>query len=403
MRTYNLLSGELAEAFDNSVEIFKTVLRVSVFLNRRFGMFRKYVLAFCVVLLSVSFFLPAGANAQESDYVPALGRIYVQQVETAEANACVTIVPLNPVTEQTITIQTPAYWIWAPMIIARGPQCIPIPDDLIGAVGILSANDFVVPISSDDVTSFQAIGEAMFNQLTYNLNPTIDHTVVEEARRSSSNGYYAELLGVWYLGQQDASAAGADVIPPPPFEDPGSFYVVRLKIASDLFTNATFLKLLPNTNLYTCASEACGPVPLAALCPSGADLSDFQVIYLGSYLLPKIIGTVTKMEMWTEIGHTQRTTTLCPGIASWKYIDGPDTWASMQASDRTDVETVVEGQREWLSRNFWLLPVGGGQAVAAPATFEALDSGTIVWIGIAVEVGGIILRFLVGARMVAVP
>ena len=359
-----------------------------------FRRIKKFVLAFCVGLLSVSFLVPARLKAQE--YVPTIGQVNLQQAQSAEeTQACVTIQPLDPAPVEVFQIRENMMWI--PSILNGGPQCVPILNALVGAVRLISPQDIVVPVRSADKTTFEAIGQAIVTELQNELNPTIDPTIFEEASRGESNGYYNKLIGLWYLGQEEAAAAGTNLIPPP-FEDPGSYYVVRLTITSDLFTNVIFLKLEPSTVLYTCASKACDPTPLTALCPEGTDLSDFQAIYLGSYPVPKVVGLVSKLEMWTQIGHTPRTLGLCPGASGYTYLDGPSTWAGLGVEAREDVETVVEGQREWLQRNIRLLPVGGGQPISAPAMFRALDNGQIAWIGIAIEIGGIILKFIAAAR-----
>lgn len=321
------------------------------------------------------------------------------QAQTAEAaQSCVTVQTLNPVPEiqEMAVVEVRDNMIFVPLAV-RGPQCIPLPPELIGAIGLESNRKVIVARNTGDVDAFELVGGVSTNRVDVPLNPSIAYEFFEQAaRQRTAPGYYTRIKGLFYLGSESVSDATAAVIPPSsPFVGGDTSLMTRLTTASELYYDAIFIKLKPLTVLYTCKDQACDPITLAALCPD-MDLDDVAAIYLGSYPVFKTFGPFTQTEMWTRIRHTPRTLQIenCPNAEPYQFIDGPTTWALLDEIYKEEIDTVIEGQRDHLSRNIELSPQGG-DPFAAPATFDTIsDGGTVTLIGIAVTIGTVIYYFL---------
>ena len=359
-RNIQLPNGGLHEAFDKRVKSFNSALRSFFFPNQEVNMFSrtiKVVLALVIALLLGSLIPKQSVKAQE--YVPEFGTIDSQS-QSSNLQACVTIIPLSPSTSSVEVFQIRDYMMWIPLTV-HGPQCVPYPPGLADAVGLMGSNELLVPRTTDDTDGFEAIGKAPISTVSYSINPEVAIALFEEALKAEANGYYPELLGVWRIEVQQASAAGVDALgpPPPPFEGESTSQMVRLTTLTELYAEAIFIKLEPEMTLYTCRSKGpeCNPRTLASLCSDADLLDDFGVIFMGSYPKPITIGPVTQFEMWTTIKHTPRNVSHCPLVTPYIYTDGRTTWLALIKGDQDDSEMAFEGQRQLFKRNFFLMPL----------------------------------------------
>ncbi len=357
------------------------------------------------LILSASCLVPKQVQAQELEYVPLFKQIETDvQAAQSDQPLCISIAPLDPVQldlAQMAEVQQLENMNRVPF--AQNFRCELDLTGVNGATGIEAADGvrLIVPYEEAGKRTFRDLRGPVEISVDVPLNPDLSPAFFEEAMQGDNTGYSNEILAVYYMGQESVSTAEGDnptaLIPPAPFGGPESLFRVLLTTLTKLYKEKTNLRITPEMQMYKCPGDECEHATLATICPG---LTNYEVLFKGSFPTFRTVGNVTTMKMWTLIGHINPDIAgVCPSIVLYRYLDGPTTWSAVVDQDvLDDVAYVVEQQKAYWRRQIVLNPIGGGQLLPAPASFDSLDAGEVSLIGITVATLTAILKFIAVSR-----